>query len=107
MVAKKIKLAKPVDLGGKMMAEITLKEPSGGLYIKLGDPRVLVFNASGSGYWVEQNEVIKAYLEQLIESEIQLGADVVNLLSLEDTMELKEALFGFFSSAAERRAATK
>jgi len=48
-VAKTIKLAKPVKFHDKLLEEIELKEPSGGLYVKLGDPRVLVFNASGSG----------------------------------------------------------
>ena len=61
-MAKTIKLSKPVDFHGKPLAELELKEPSGGLYVKLGDPRVLVFNASGSGYWVERDEIIKAYL---------------------------------------------
>jgi hypothetical protein len=92
-------------LHGKKSPEIDLKEPSGALYVKLGDPRLLVFNPSGSGYWIEQNEVIKAYLEALIDH--PLGGDVVNLLSLRDVMALKETLFDFFTSAAERLAKTK
>lgn len=66
---------------------------------------MVVFNPSGSGYWIEQNDTIKAYLEALIDH--PLGGDVVALLSLRDVMALKEALFDFFTSAAERRAATK
>lgn len=102
---KSIKLEKPLEVHGKKSGEIELKEPSGALYVKLGDPRLLVFNPSGSGYWVEQNEIIKAYLEALIDH--PLGGDVVNLLSLGDVMALKEALFGFFTSAAERHAKIK
>jgi hypothetical protein len=102
---KSIKLEKPIDLFGKKAEEIELKEPSGGLYVKLGDPRLLVFNPSGSGYWIEQNDTIKAYIEALIDH--PLGGDVVAMLSLRDVMALKEALFDFFTSAAERRAATK
>jgi hypothetical protein len=104
-VNKKIQLEKPIDLFGKKATEIELKEPSGALYVKLGDPRLVVFNPSGSGYWIEQNDTIKAYLEALIDH--PLGGDVMALLSLRDVMALKEALFGFFTSAAERRAATK
>jgi hypothetical protein len=102
---KSIKLEKPIELHGKKSPEIEIKEPSGALYVKLGDPRLLVFNPSGSGYWIEQNETIKAYLEALLDH--PLGGDVVALLSLRDVMALKEALFDFFTSAAERRAATK
>lgn len=102
---KSIKLEKPIVLHGKTTSELELREPPGGLYIKLGDPRLLVFNPSGSGYWIEQLDVIKAYLDALVVHE--LGADVVTLLSLADAMTLKEALFDFFTSAAERRLATK
>ena len=102
---KSIKLEKPIELYGKKSSAIELKEPTGALYVKLGDPRLVVFNPSGSGYWIEQNDTIKAYLEALIDH--PLGADVISMLSLRDVMALKEALFDFFTSAAERRAATK
>jgi hypothetical protein len=105
MPSVKVKLTKPIELHGKRLAEVELREPNGGLYVKLGEPRVLVFNASGSGYWVPQQEAIKAYLEELIVHE--LGSDLVNLMSLEDTMATQEALFVFFSDAAERIAARK
>jgi len=93
-VAKTVKLSKPVKFHDKLLDEIELKEPSGGLYVKLGDPRVLVFNASGSAYWVERNETISEYLEACVAHE--MGAHIINLLPLEDTMALKEELFGFF-----------
>jgi hypothetical protein len=102
-VNKTIKLHKTIAPYGT--TELELREPTGGLYIKLGDPRLLVFNPTGSGYWIEQPEVIRAYLEALVKHE--LGSDVINLLCLEDAMALKEALFAFFTGAAERRAGTK
>lgn len=101
----KISLAKPIETFGKKCAEIELREPSGYLYIKLGDPRLLVFNPSGSGYWIEQPEIIRAYFETIIDHE--MGADVISLLSLEDAMALKEGLFSFFTGAAERLAKSK
>jgi len=98
-------LQKGFEAHGRLTTEIELKEPPGGLYIKLGDPRILVLNASGSGYWVEQPETISAYFDRLIVHEIGAAA-VLNLISLEDAMALKEALFGFFSNAAKRTVAT-
>jgi hypothetical protein len=105
MPSVKVKLTKPIELHGKRLAEVELREPNGGLYVKLGEPRVLVFNASGSGYWVPQQEAIKAYFEALIVHD--LGTDLVNLMSLEDTMATQEILFSFFTVAAERIAARK
>jgi hypothetical protein len=109
-VAKAIRLSKPIELFGKSIAEIELKEPRGGMYVRLGDPRVLVFNASGSGYWVERDEITKAYLEELVacpNNADVTGGVIVNLMALEDVMEAKEQLFLFFTDAAARRAAKK
>jgi hypothetical protein len=105
MPSVKVQLAKPIELHGKRLTEVELREPNGGLYVKHGEPRVLVFNASGSGYWVPQHDSIKAYLEALIVHD--LGTDFVNLMSLEDAMATQEALFSFFTDAAERVAARK
>jgi hypothetical protein len=90
-----INLTKPVEVFGKRVSAIELKEPTGGVYTKLGDPRVLVFNASGSGYWVPQQAAITAYLDQLIVHDAGGGA-IMALLGLEDSMAIQEALFAFF-----------
>jgi hypothetical protein len=100
-----IKLTKPIELHGKRLNEVELREPNGAMYIKHGEPRVLVFNASGSGYWVEQPDAIKAYLEALVIHD--LGGDLLNVMNLEDAMGLKESMFAFFTDAAERLAARK
>ena len=47
-MSKKVTLQKPFEAHGKLTTEIELKEPTGALYIKLGDPRTLVFNSSGA-----------------------------------------------------------
>ena len=90
---KSIKLERPIELFGRKSRKSNLRSLRAALYVKLGDPRLVVFNPSGSGYWIEQNDTIKAYLEALIDH--PLGGDVVALLSLRDVMALKEALFIF------------
>ena len=50
----KIPLSQPIPLSNKSIGEILVVEPSGALYTKLGEPRVLIFNASGGAYHVEQ-----------------------------------------------------
>ena len=105
MANAKVTLSKPIELAGKRLTEVELKEPNGGLYVRIGDPRTLVFNASGSGYYVPQQEAIKAYFEELIVHD--LGGDLLNFLSLEDTKALQEILLLFFSDADARVAARK
>jgi hypothetical protein len=101
-----VTLSKPVEIFGKRVSAVELKEPNAGLYVKLGDPRTLVFNASGSGYWVENAETIRAYLDQLIVHDAG-GDTVMALITLEDGMAVKAALFDFFTGAAGRLAARK
>jgi hypothetical protein len=100
MTSVKIKLSKHVELFGKRVAEIVIKEPTGGQYTKIGDPRTLVFSTTGSAYWVEDKTAIAAYYEALIEHEVG-GEVLVTTLNLRDTMRLKEILFSFFSQASE------
>jgi hypothetical protein len=101
-----ITLSKPITIFGKTAGSIELKEPNGGAFVRFGEPRTLVFNASGSGYWVENSETIRAYLDLLIVHEVG-GEAVMGLLSLEDAVVVKETLFGFFTDAANRAAARR
>lgn len=100
---KTIKLATLVELFGKKITEIQLREPNGGEYVRLGDPRVLVRSQTGSGYFVEQNDVIEKYLDVCIENEG--GAAIMSLLTLEDAMAVKMEILDFFLAAAARTAA--
>jgi hypothetical protein len=101
-----VTLSKPITLFGKTAGSIELREPNGGQFVKLGEPRTLVFNASGSGYWVENAETIRAYLDLLIVHEVG-GDAVMALLTLEDAVVVKETLFGFFTDAATKAAARR
>lgn len=102
--SKTIKLARPIPIGPKSIGEIEIKEPSGGLYTRLGEPRVMVYNASGSGYWVEQAQTVEAYLVELVQvpADPSLADAVRGLMSLEDMMAVKETFFSFFDEAARR-----
>ena len=48
-----VSLSKPISIFGKTVGSVELKEPNGGQFVRLGEPRILVFNQSGSGYWIE------------------------------------------------------
>ena len=94
---RQIDLHKPFEHHGATIATLTLKEPSGGLYADLGEPRILVRTGQGGGYYVEQPQTIKAYLDKLIDH--QDGAELLKLMGLADVMQTKEQLFGFFADA--------
>jgi len=103
-MAAVVRLTKPIKLFDKQISEIKLREPTGGMYALLGDPRVFVYNQSGSGYWIEKQESISGYLDKLVEHES--GGEVLfSLLSLEDAFAVKQALFGFFDDAMAKYAA--
>lgn len=91
-----VKLLAPFEHHGVTIDTVELKEPSGALYAQLGEPRILVRNADG-GYYVEQTDVIRRYLDKCILH--QDGSTLLGLMSLSDVMKLKEELFGFFAVA--------
>ena len=99
-----VKLATPVVVHEKVITEIDLREPSGGEYVRLGDPRVLVRSQTGSGYFVEQNDVISQYVEKCIVAPADAGvkAALTQLLSLEDMMAIKMAILNFFLVATAK-----
>jgi hypothetical protein len=94
---KRIALAHPFTMHDKHVDSLEIKEPNGALVVRLGLPRILVVNQSGSGYWIEQPGVIESYLNQIIVHES--GAAVLNAMSLQDALAVKAALFGFFDAA--------
>ncbi len=103
-----IKLSMPVEAFGNQVSEIVLREPKGGLFARLGLPRILVFNRdTGSGYYVDQNEVIKAYLEALVDMDGTLKAAVLPQLALADSLRVREALFDFFEVAGAKVASMR
>ncbi len=108
MDGKIIKLVKPIEAFGRRITEIALKEPTGALFSRLGQPRIPIYNQSaGSGYFVERDDVITSYLEKLMDMDFAETGVVLQQLSLTDMMELRETLFGFFDAARATSAGAK
>ena len=93
-----IKFEKPIVWHEKHVSEVVLKEPTGQTFIDLGEPRLVVSSRSGSVYWAEMPDTIKAYLDRCIDHEG--GSPLLAQLSLADAKKVKAALFDFFESAA-------
>jgi len=97
-MTKTITLEKPVVWFDKRISEVKLREPTGGEYISLGEPGVLVANPDGARYYVEQSSVIGAYLDKCLN--VENGSAILSMLSLKDAKRIKDALLGFFIAAA-------
>jgi hypothetical protein len=96
--SRTIKLTKPISFHAETLTTLTLKEPKGRDYIELGEPRLGVRLADGGYYLVDQQAVIKAYLDRCIDHEA--GDFLIALMSLTDARNLKAALLDFFDPAA-------
>ena len=105
-----IKLTTPVEAFNRRYTEVTLREPTGALFLRLGEPRIPVLSGESGGYYfVEQAPIINAYLEKLVSvddnNDIAVTSAVLSQISLADAARIKEALFRFFTVAAAQAAA--
>jgi hypothetical protein len=103
---KVVKLATPITLFGKPIREVRLREPKGGEYARLGEPRTLVFSPTG-GYWVEDPAAIAKYIDACLVVSEEVRPALMPALALDDAMEVKAQVLGFFTEAAARIAARK
>lgn len=109
MDGKIIPLATPIEAFNRKITEVSLKEPTGALFMRLGEPRVAVVTSeANSWYFVEQPSVINAYVDRLLiveDGDAATTAVVISQLSLVDALSVKRALFSFFDNAAAKVAA--
>jgi hypothetical protein len=97
-----VKLTKPIAGHSGLIKEITLREPRYREIMKFGEPFQRGFTRDGSvAYYVENIDVIRSYIEVLI----QAPADALLLEQLEtaDTLRLKDAVLGFFTTAMSKQ----
>lgn len=90
---------------GKTVSAVELNSPKAGLMIQLGEPRALSGNRDAT-FWIERDDVIAAYLDRLLAIDgkpVDGGAGhFLSQLDLVDGMQIKDALFGFFTAAQAR-----
>jgi hypothetical protein len=108
---KRIQLTAPVTYFGKSISTVYMREPRAGHVMRLGEPRFPV-GQSGAVYMCDRDDVIAAYVEELLSvdgtSTVEGGAGaLIMLLSLDDGIAVRDALFGFFSDARARTLSKK
>ncbi len=97
MKKQTITLRQPVTLHDKRITELTFREPSGGQYLDIGEPRMLARNVDGTLYWVEDREAIKRYVDACVDHEF--GGPIIRILGLADAKLAKDTVLGFFTTA--------
>ena len=79
------------------ITEIELREPRYRDIMTLGEPAAYGRSDAGMVYQAEKDDVVAAYIERLLISPKDRA--LLEQLSLADTMQLKETVFGFFQEA--------
>jgi hypothetical protein len=103
-VAKAIALVDPVeDFFGQRIETVYLRPPTAALGVQLGEPRLACVSKDAS-YWVEQSDVIAAYIDRLLSLDGVKPVDggggaILPRMGLADLIQIKDALFGFFTDA--------
>ena len=101
---KRVDLVEPIpEWFGKPVAALDLEEPRG-RHLMFGEPRTWITNADGAVYSVENTSAIERYINELLRyadgSMIDGGAATLFArLSLADALQVKAALFDFFTEA--------
>lgn len=94
-----IDLAEPLKGHGAPVKTITVAEPKGKDFYRLGDPYVVARNPDGTLFHVENDELVRAYIEACVDCDPLL----LDQLTLGDAMAVKDAVLGFFTDARSSR----
>jgi hypothetical protein len=77
-----------------------IAEPTGRLYLDLGEPYETQRTSAGERIVIENREAIRGYIEGLVSFEGESDADsVLNQLAVADVRAVKEAVLDFFTAA--------
>lgn len=94
-MTRTIHLANPIQGPRGKIGKITLRAPTYGDYRALGEPFTAVSTGNGGQFFQETSEIIAGYIERLAD----IDPNLLELLSLEDTLTLREAVHDFFREA--------
>lgn len=98
-----IALSRPLATHAGEIRALKLSEPTGEMYLRLGEPIVYGRSPDGSVFAIENEEIIRRYIEACMPPEVD--AVMIGQLSLEDAMAVKEEVLDFFRAARARHSA--
>jgi len=92
-----IKLLSPIEDQSGAVKEVVLREPKWGDVSALGEPTSYARSESGLVYTADNDDVVTGYVTRLLVE--PRDPALLNQLSLADSMQLRDAIFGFFRGA--------
>ncbi|WP_438275646.1 hypothetical protein [Nitrobacter sp.] len=96
----KVQLLEPIKgFEGVQISELVLRAPKYMDVMTLGEPTTYARSEGGMIYQAEKDGVIQSYIERLVVE--PKHTDLLNQLSLADTLKLKDTINGFFGAARE------
>jgi hypothetical protein len=94
--SKSIRLDAPLVGHSGPITQVTIKPPTYGLFMQLGDPTVLIYG-QGSAVPMESMEVIREYVAALADA----TPLVLEKASLADAIAIRDVIKSFFRTAGE------
>ncbi len=93
MPSRTIKLKRPFLWHDKQVTEIAIREPTAGEALRIGEPFEFR-RVRDEMIPIDLPEVVFAYAELCIEHEA--GKSALRLLGVEDSRQIRDAIYGFF-----------
>lgn len=94
-----IKLTEPIEAPAGQVVEVVLRAPKFPDIMLLGEPAAFARSEGGMIFQAEKDEVVAAYIRRLLVE--PKDPALLNQIGLADSLQLKEAVFGFFKAARE------
>jgi hypothetical protein len=96
-----ITLKQPI-LGHEVVREVKMRRPTGDEILTMGFPYTFQPTPDGGRLFIENNEAIKFYVEAcIVEPKDKLA--LLTQIEMEDVLELREQVMGFFLEAQTAR----
>jgi hypothetical protein len=93
-----VRLSSNTEWFGKVLNEITLREPTAGEFIDYGVTHLWGRSPDGTEFTTEKDATIKAYLDKCLQ--VENGSAILGILGVADGQRIKAALLNFFMQPA-------
>lgn len=101
-MTKRVRLSRSYVAFGAPVDVAIVSEPTGGLYLDLGEPYERQFTAAGEPVIIENTAAVRSYIEGCVTfPDNGDPVPILRQLSLTDIRAVKEAVVGFFRVARE------
>jgi hypothetical protein len=98
LLTSTVKLSSNVEWFGRIINEVTLREPTAAEFIDFGQTHLWGRSPDGTEFTTEKDATIKAYLDKCLQ--VENGSAILHILGTADGQKIKAALLAFFIQTA-------